>query len=160
MFLDKLFPKIFRNENRNQNQAEIEYTTGNALPIDGVYLSDLEKYPIWIFALDNEGEYDENQDESWLKPITNSTNVTNVLVEAYILLQVKENGCYAFGHLYVQEMVIDDLWYWNIEAENWDQFQRLGLPSPIHLISIPSIMDQVAVEFQVDEAWSNAKKVK
>ena len=34
-----------------------------------VYLPELEKYQIWIYAIDNEEDYDENQDESWLKPM-------------------------------------------------------------------------------------------
>lgn len=98
MFLKKLFSKTSRNQSR------VEYVTGKALPLEEVYLPELEKYPIWIYALDNEEEYDENQDETWLKPITNSTNVTKNLVEAYILLKVKENGYPALGHLDIKEL--------------------------------------------------------
>lgn len=97
MFLNNLISKLFRNQNR------VEYVTGKALPLEKIYLYELEKYPIWIYALDNEENYEEDQDETWLEPITNSTNVTKQLVEAYILLKIKENDCPAFGHLDIQK---------------------------------------------------------
>lgn len=152
MFINNLLSKIFRNQKR------IEYVTGGALPLEEIYLPELEKYPIWIYALDNEEEYDENQDESWLKPITNATNVTKDLVEAYILLKVKENGYPAFGHLDIQKMTLDDLWFWDAENNDWIELRKLNLTPPIHLISIPAIMDQTAVEFTFMENKDSAEK--
>lgn len=152
MFLKNLFSKASRNQNR------VEYVTGKALPIDEINLPELEKYPIWIYALDDEEEYDENQDESWLKPITNSTNVTKDLVEAYILLKVKENDYPVLGHLDIQAMTLDDLWFWDSENNNWIELRKLDLTPPIHLISIPAIMDQAAVEFTFIENKDSAEK--
>lgn len=144
MFIKTFFSTLFSRNDK------IEYTTGEALSLEDIYLPELEKYPIWIYALDNEEDYDENQDESWLEPITNSTNVTKQLVEAYILLKVKENGYPAFGHLDIRRMQLDDLWFWDFESKNWQELRMIDLQSPVHLISIPSIMNQMAVEFTVN----------
>ena len=95
MFIKSFFSSLFSRKDK------IEYTTGEALSLENIYLPELEKYPIWIYALDREVEYDENQDESWLEPITNSMNITNDLVEAYIFLHslnVQMSGFRTFGH--------------------------------------------------------------
>ena len=70
MFLSKLFSK-----KTSKRKEKVEYITGKLSPIDAVFLSDLEKYPIWVFAIDHEEDYEEGQDESWIAPITNSTDV-------------------------------------------------------------------------------------
>ena len=101
MFLNNLFSKIFRNQNR------LEYTTGKAVPLEEIYLSELEKYPIWIYALDEEDV--EGQDEFWVKPITNSTNVEAELSTPYILLKIKENNCPVSALLDIKNMKLDDL---------------------------------------------------
>ena len=49
MFLSKLFSK-----KTPQRKEKVEYITGKLSPIDAVFLSDLEKYPIWVFAIDHE----------------------------------------------------------------------------------------------------------
>ena len=108
--------------------------------------------------MDNEEYYDDNQDESWLEPITNSTNITNDLVEAYILLKIKENDCPAFGHLDIRRMQLDDLWFWDSVNKDWIELRKFGLSSPIHLISVPSIMDQAAVEFTYNKDKDTADK--
>ena len=39
-------------------------------PIDALTLSDLEAFPIWEFATDEEGV--EGQDETWVRPVVNA----------------------------------------------------------------------------------------
>lgn len=152
MFTKSFFSNLFSRKDKT------EYTTGDALSLEDIYLPELEKYPIWIYALDNEENYDDNQDESWLEPITNSTNVTNDLVEAYILLKIKENDCPAFGHLDIRRMQLDDLWFWDSVNKDWIELRKFGLSSPIHLISVPSIMDQATVEFTYNKDKDTADK--
>lgn len=152
MFIKSFFSSLFSRKDK------IEYTTGEALSLENIYLPELEKYPIWIYALDREVEYDENQDESWLEPITNSMNITNDLVEAYIFLKIKENDCPAFGHLDIQRMQLDDLWFWDFGNKDWIELRKLSFPSPIHLISVPSIMDQAAVEFTYNKDNDTASR--
>lgn len=142
MFLKNLFSNIFKGQNK------FEYTTGQALPSEELYLSDLEKYPIWIYAVDEEGV--EGQDETWLKPITNSTNVEKDLGMVYILLKIKENNCPVCGLLHPDKMKLDDLQFWDSEYEDWEDLNKLDLPSPIHLVSVPSILGKSAVEFKIE----------
>ena len=115
----------------------------------------LEKYPIWVFAIDHEEDYEEGQDESWIAPITNSTDVGEELCDAYILLRVKGNDCPVLAHF--DDMLLDDLSYWDFADEKWKDFRSLDVPSPIHLISVPSILGQAAVEFVVNEDRESAR---
>lgn len=65
--------------------------------MEEVNLEDFQKNPIWIFALDEEEI--EGQDETWLKPVLNSTDVTSEMVEVYILLH-NEEKIYMHLHVY------------------------------------------------------------
>ena len=147
------FSNFFRRDSNVKKR--VEYITGKASPIDAVYLSDLEKYPIWVFAIDHEEDYEEGQDESWIAPITNSTDVGEELCDAYILLKVKGNDCPVLAHF--DDMLLDDLSYWDFADEDWKEFQSLDIPSPIYLISVPSILEQAAVEFVVNEDKKSAR---
>ena len=149
MFLSNFFSKLF------QHEEKMEYITGKAAPFEDVYLSDLEKYPIWVFAIDHEEDYEEGQDESWIAPITNSTDVGEELCDAYILLRVKGNDCPVLAHF--DDMLLDDLSYWDFADEDWKEFRSLDVPSPIYLISVPSILGQAAVEFVVNEDRGSAR---
>ena len=149
MFLSNFFSKLF------QHEEKMEYITGKAAPFEDVYLSDLEKYPIWVFAIGHEEDYEEGQDESWIAPITNSTDVGEELCDAYILLRVKGNDCPVLAHF--DDMLLDDLSYWDFVDEDWKEFRSLDVPSPIYLISVPSILGQAAVEFVVNEDRGSAR---
>ena len=149
MFLSNFFSKLF------QHEEKMEYITGKAASFEDVCLSDLEKYPIWVFAIDHEEDYEEGQDESWIAPITNSTDVGEELCDAYILLRVKGNDCPVLAHF--DDMLLDDLSYWDFADEDWKEFRSLDVPSPIYLISVPSILGQAAVEFVVNEDRGSAR---
>lgn len=149
------FSNFFRRDSNVKKR--VEYITGKASPIDAVYLSDLEKYPIWVFAIDHEEDYEEGQDESWIAPITNSTDVGEEFCEAYILLKVKESSCPVLAHFDMGYMLLDDLSYWDFADEDWKEFRSLDVPSPIYLISVPSILGQAAVEFVVNEDRGSAR---
>ena len=149
------FSNFFRRDSNVKKR--VEYITGKASPIDAVYLSDLEKYPIWVFAIDHEEDYEEGQDESWIAPITNSTDVGEEFCEAYILLKVKGSSCPVLAHFDMGYMLLDDLSYWDFVDEDWKEFQSLDIPSPVYLISVPSILEQAAVEFVVNEDKKSAR---
>ena len=151
MFLSNFFSELF------QHEEKMEYITGKAASFEDVCLSDLEKYPIWVFAIDHEEDYEEGQDESWIAPITNSTDVGEEFCEAYIFLKVKENDCPVFAHFDMGYMLLDDLSYWDFVDEDWKEFQSLDISSPIYLISVPSVLGQAAVEFVVNEDKESAR---
>lgn len=142
MFSINFLLNLFRRKNK------VEYQFGKTLPIEEVCLSDFEKYPIWISALDEEDVKD--QDEFWIKPIINSTNVEAELTTSYILLKIKENNWPVYALLDVNNMKLGDLQYWDFKYNNWEELNKLDMPSPIHLISSPSILNKHAVEFLVN----------
>ncbi len=55
---------------------------GKAKPMEDVSLEEFQKNPIWTFALDEENN--EEQDETWLKPILSSTDVTSHLIQIFL----------------------------------------------------------------------------
>ncbi|WP_395322285.1 hypothetical protein [Variovorax sp. UC74_104] len=46
-------------------------TLATRKPVDELTATDLEKFPVWEFAMDEEGD-DEEQDETWVKPVPTS----------------------------------------------------------------------------------------
>ena len=70
---------------------------------------------------------------------------------------MKENDCPVFAYFNMKNMLLDDLRYWDFADEDWKEFRSLDVPSPIHLISVPSILGQAAVEFVVNEDKEIAK---
>ena len=68
---------------------------------------------------------------------------------------MKGNDCPVLAHF--DDMLLDDLSYWDFADEKWKDFRSLDVPSPIHLISVPSILGQAAVEFVVNEDRESAR---
>jgi len=52
----------------------MNYKTGRGKSLDDITLKDIMEYPIWVWAWDEEGV--EGHDETWQKPVINSRNVT------------------------------------------------------------------------------------
>lgn len=46
-------------------------TLATRKPVDELTAADLETFPVWEFAMDEEGD-DEEQDETWVKPVPTS----------------------------------------------------------------------------------------
>lgn len=109
---------------------------GKAKPMDDVTLEDMLQYPIWVFALDEEG--DEGQDETWLKPVLNITDVDESLYEAYILLKTEHNNLYVSASLDIDRMKLDDVCFW--ANDEWKPISELqDVDCPLKLTSIPSL---------------------
>lgn len=127
----------------------MEHKTGQSKPIGDVTLDDMLKYPIWIFAIDEEGE--EDQDETWQKPITNSTNVGKELYEAYILLKEKSTGSYFSACISLKKLDLYDICIWDSSSAGWTPINECNLLYPIHLFSIPSIKGIENMEFIISK---------
>lgn len=56
-------------------------------------------------------------------------------------------------------MQLDDLWYWDYANKDWKELRLIDIPLPIHLISNPSLLDQAAVEFIVNEDKDSANRL-
>ena len=64
------------------------YTTGKSKSLDDITLDDALKYPIWEWALDEEGE--DGQDETWQRPIVDTDNVTDDIYNPTITIKIKD----------------------------------------------------------------------
>lgn len=120
---------------------------GKAKPMEDVSLEDFQKNPIWVFAFDEEGN--SEQDETWLKPVINSTNVTFEMVEAYILLQNKDENMYASACLDIRQMKLYDVSLWidgNWISENKSHYFK----NPTNFYSVPSIKNKECIYFEIN----------
>lgn len=83
------------------NKKKPAIITGKSKPLEVVTLDDMLKNPIWVFALDE--EENEDQDETWIKPVLNSTDIDKKLVEGYILLKSKTMNVFVSACLDVKQ---------------------------------------------------------
>ena len=83
------------------NKKKPAIITGKSKPLEVVTLDDMLKNPIWVFALDE--EENEDQDETWIKPVLNSTDIDKKLVEGYILLKNKTMNVFVSACLDVKQ---------------------------------------------------------
>lgn len=118
------------------NKKKPAIITGKSKPLEVVTLDDMLKNPIWVFALDE--EENEDQDETWIKPVLNSTDIDKKLVEGYILLKNKTMNVFVSACLDVKQKKIDDITFW--ENDEWKPISSVqNIKFPLELISIPSI---------------------
>ncbi len=119
---------------------------GKAKPMEDVSLEDFQKNPIWIFDL--EGENIEGQDETWLKPILNSTNVASNMVEVYILLYEQNKKIYVSACLDIKRKKLNDIALWI--DNSWKPFESFtNDKNPMILYSVPSIENQNNLKFEI-----------
>ena len=135
------------------------YKTGKAKSLDDITLEDVLSYPIWEWALDDEGE--EGQDETWQRPVIDKNDVTEEIDSPIITLKVKETGGYASGEYDHEGKLIRAIAFW--ENNSWTLAQDYSQSGfPLTLISLASINGQSGCEFiylsaDEDEALLNLK---
>lgn len=124
----------------------MKYEAGTSKPMEEVTLQDMLEYPIWTFALDEEGI--DGQDETWQKPIL-SRDVKKEYLDVYILLKIKNTDQYISGNLYTDKMTLSDIALWKngrwLAIGDTDELEY-----PLYLISAPSIENIENVKFVVN----------
>ena len=117
-------------------------TFGKSKPIDEVTLDDVLHHPIWMWALDEETV--EGQDETWTKPITNTTDVGEDIAYVYpsLLFRVVGTDLHAFGDLDMfqsKEGQVTGFHIW--DGDRWqDPSDIAGLAPPVTLEAVPTIL--------------------
>lgn len=119
------------------------YKTGKSKPFAEITLEDILEHPIWEYALDEEGV--EGQDESWVRPIVDSTNVTEEIYSPIITIKIKDTNSYGCGEYDNDAENIVGISV-NINGE-WKALSEAELPVPVTFISIPSIDGVENTEF-------------
>ncbi len=61
----------------------MSYKTGKSKPLEEITLEDVLENKIWEWAFDEESE--ENQDETWQRPILDCENVTDEIFNLHII---------------------------------------------------------------------------
>lgn len=122
------------------NEVMIKYGE----PEPELTLEGLTAYPIWTWALDQEEDFDE----TWVMPIVNADNVTDDMIDVFILLQNEESGQYAYASYYPDELSINTIYVYHeddfIELDKLDDVKY-----PFVLRSIPKLCGKEDVQFEI-----------
>lgn len=86
-------------------------------PVDVITLDDMKHYPIWVFDYENESE--EEGDETWQTPVTNSTDVTKDMCEAYIYLRTEDFAFDLSACIDAEKLTLEDLCFWDSVSNGW-----------------------------------------
>ena len=132
------------------------YKTGKSKPIDELSLDEILKNTIWEYALDEEGI--EGQDESWIRPIIDTNDVTDDIFSPIITIKIKDTDIYGCGEY---DNDTDSIVGISICVDNeWKSLSDSELPIPIIFISIAKIDGVEHTEFvcnniEDEEAFKN-----
>lgn len=129
--------------------------------IHEIEFADLQAHPIWLWcmALDLPDEEDGplGGDETSMRPLLDSINVTTGMRQPLILLRVKEKDYFAWGLYDHSERKLVSV---GIEPKTPDELTTLtrvgglrvpaGWTAPLTFVTVPSIEGREAVEFRCD----------
>ena len=122
----------------------MSYKTGKAKSLDDITIEDALEYVIWEWALDEEG--DEDQDETWQRPIIDSKDVTSEILIPIITLQVKDTNLYASGEYDHEEKLVRAVAFW--DNNSWTLPHDFSTVSfPLTLVSLATIEGRSNCEF-------------
>jgi hypothetical protein len=119
------------------------YKTGKLKSLEDITLTDVLEYPIWEWALDEEGV--EGQDETWQRPIISTNNVTDEIYNPTITLKIKETDIYGSAEYDNETGSISAISIWT--NNEWKVLRDFNFSAPIIFISVPKIDGIENVEF-------------
>jgi hypothetical protein len=122
------------------------YITGKSKSLEDITLEDALQHPIWEWAYGEEGV--EGQDETWQRPITSTTNVTNNMVQPAITLKIKNSDYYASAEYNQDNDQLEAIAVW--QHNQWVVLGKMdNLVLPVIFVAIPTIngVSNVAFEY-------------
>jgi hypothetical protein len=122
-------------------------------PLEDLDFPDFELSPVWVFALDEEDH--EDQDETWVKPLMSTRNLTSDWHEAYILLHSSNNRLPVFARIDIARLTLDDIW---MKADDGTpvELKNTDIELPMLLVSDISIEGKENVRFVVTSDQESA----
>jgi hypothetical protein len=127
------------------------YTTGKSKSLDDITLEDTLKYPIWEWALDEEGE--DGQDETWQRPIIDTDNVTDDIYNPTVTIKIKDTELFGSAEFDNETQSLSAISVW-LDNE-WKILSQTQIKTPIIFIAIPKIDGAQNVEFLCDSLSSD-----
>jgi hypothetical protein len=129
--------------------------------IHEIELEDSLQYPIWLWCmalgLPDEDDGPIGGNETSMRPLISSRNVTSDMHLPFILLRVKNTGYYALGLYEPKLQKLDSV---TINLQHPNEITKLtkvgglavpeGWEAPIQFIAVPSIDGEEGVEFVCD----------
>lgn len=133
--------------NPEKAPAGIDSVFGPSKPCDTVTAEEFARYPVWVWALDEEGV--EGQDETWVKPLISGTDVGADIASWFPLITLWIVGT---EYLVVGDYdhAADSVSFHFVRPED----REAGLAElkrrsgPVILEAVPTILGQAAVQFQ------------
>ena len=122
------------------------YKTGKSKPLDEITLEDVLENKIWEWALDEEG--DENQDETWQRPILDCENVTDDIFNPTITLKIKNSDFFASAEYDGKSECLNAISFWS--DKEWKVLNDYKGKIPIIFIALPKINGISNIEFLCD----------
>lgn len=119
------------------------YKTGKSKSLSDITLEDALQYPIWEWALDEEGV--DGQDETWQRPIIDTDNVSEDIFDPSITVKVKGTDLVGSAEFDSENQSLSAIAVW-IENQ-WKSLKDTQIASPVTLVAVPRINGESNVEF-------------
>jgi hypothetical protein len=129
----------------------MSYKTGNSKPLEEITLEDILENPIWEWSLD--GEDNDEQDETWQRPIIETDNVTMEMYNPTISLKIKNTDLFGSAEYDYETESLSAISIW--KENEWILLSDFEKSTPITFISIPKINGIENVEFVCDNIMSD-----
>jgi hypothetical protein len=123
----------------------MSYKVGNAKSLDDIILKDALEYPIWEWALGEENV--PGQDETWQRPITSTTDVTDEMVQPTITVIIKDTSIYGSAEYNRDNDTLESMTIWH-EDEWISVFDYESFEFSVIFVAIPSIKGLQGAEFE------------
>jgi hypothetical protein len=131
---------------------------GAAKANSDIMLDDLLAHPIWLWCLTldlpDEDDGPLEGDETWMRPLLSSADVTADMVQPLIHLTVKGTDLHASGLYDPDTGKLDAIVVYLPGGPTQPQWVQ-GLSSPVTYIAVPTIFGETGVEFSSGDTISD-----
>ena len=152
--------KTCDNGVNKMSTKSIEYVFGGLVTLDDITIEDMKSNKVWVNDLS--GEYEDDFDETSIRPLLHADNVTKKMLESFvevsILIKVKGTGVYGSANI-DPEGNLEVISVWANKA--WENIESVYSESEkIILINLVSIFNENDNEYEYSWGKDKAKRRK